>query len=85
MGQSCEDLFTLSKLPKLQGAGGISIKDAEHIAHERIAEFYANRKETERQVAAEARNLQHLKRIINAAKINRSGGREPRQPCSNII
>ena len=54
----------MSELPRLRGAGSVSPKDAERIAHERYAEFDAKRKEAERQVAAETGDIEELKRIV---------------------
>ena len=66
--QALEDLLAMSELPKLRGAGSISSKDAERVVHERYAEFDAKQKEAERQVAAEASDLEELKRIADATK-----------------
>ena len=62
--QALEDLLAMSELPKLRGAGSVSTTDAERVAHERYAELDANRKEAERQVAAEAGDVEELKRIV---------------------
>ena len=51
--QALDNILALRGSPKLQGAGGISAKDAERIAHERCAEFDSKRKEAERRVANE--------------------------------
>ena len=72
-GQVLDDILALSELPKLRGAGSVSAKDAERIAHERYTEFDAKRKEAERQVAAEAGDLEELKRIADAAKLGKKG------------
>ena len=66
--QALEDILALSELPKLRGAGNVSAKDAKRMANERYAEFDDKRKEAERQVAAEARNLEEMKRIADAAQ-----------------
>ena len=66
--QALEDLLAMSELPKLRGAGSVSATGAERVVHERYAEFEAKRKEAERQVAAEASDLEELKRIADATK-----------------
>lgn len=60
-----------NELPLLQGAGKISAKQAERIAHERYALFDATRREVERRVSEEADELEELKRI--AAKTQAKG------------
>ena len=66
--QALEDFLASNQLPKLRGAGGVSAKDAERIAHERYTEFDTKRKEAEKQAAAETGDLEELKRIADVAK-----------------
>ena len=66
--QALEEFLVLSDLPKLRGAGSVSAKDAERIAHERYAEFDSKRKKAERQVTAEAGDLEELQCIAEATK-----------------
>ena len=76
--QVLEDFLTSNELPKLQGAGSVSSKEAQRIAHERYTEFDAKRKEAERRAAAEVGDLEELKRIADAAKAgkkDRAGGK----------
>ena len=76
--QVLERFLSSNELPKLRGAGGVSAKDAERIAHERYTEFDAKRKEAEKQVADETEDLEELKRIADAAKAgekDRKGGK----------
>lgn len=65
------DFLASNELQKLQGAGTVSAKHAESIAHERYAEFDAKRKEAQKQATAEAGDLDDLKRIADAAKKGR--------------
>ena len=69
--QVLENFLASNELPKLRGAGSVSSKDAERIAHERYTEFDAKRKEAERQAAAEVDDLEELKRIADAAKLKK--------------
>ena len=78
--QALEDLLAMSELRRLRGTGSVSAAGAERIAHERYAEFDAKRKEADRQVAAEAGDLEELKRIAEASKAEkkeRKGGKTP--------
>ena len=68
-----EEILALSELPKLRGAGGVSVKAAERIAHERCAEFDAERREAERQATVQTGDLEELKRIADAATGRKSG------------
>ena len=77
--QALEDILALNELPRLQGAGGVSAKDAKRVADKRYAEFDAKRKEAERRVAAEAGDLEELKRIANATKLGTRAARVERQ------
>ena len=76
--QVLEDFLTSNELPKLQGAGSVSSKEAQRVAHERYTEFDTKRKEAERRAAAEVGDLEELKRIADAAKAgekDRAGGK----------
>ena len=70
--QALEDLLAMSELPKLRGAGSLSSKDTERVAHERYTAFDIRRKEAERQVATEAGELEELKRIADATKAGKN-------------
>ena len=72
--QVLDDILALSDLPNLRGAGSVSAKDAERIAHERYLEFDAKRKEAERRVADETEDLEELKRIADAARACKAKG-----------
>lgn len=61
------DVFLLSnELPRLQGAGLITVKDATRIAHDHYAEFDAGRKAVERKTGAD--DLIELERIAGAVR-----------------
>ena len=78
--RALEDFLVLNELPKLRGTGNVSATDAKRIAHEHYVGFDAKRREAERQIAAAEEDLDELKRIADATKTNRSGGRISRQP-----
>ncbi len=69
-----DGFLTSNELPKLHGAGSISAQDAERIAHDRYAAFDAKRKVAAQQAAAEAGDLEELKRIADGAKGRKKGG-----------
>lgn len=71
-----DTFLTSNELPKLQGAGTVSAKQAEQIAHDRYAAFDAKRKEAARQAAAEGNDLEELKRIADVAKVGTKGRRD---------
>jgi hypothetical protein len=63
------DTFLKSnELPLLRGPGGVSAKQAEHIAHQRYAAFDAERKKSEREAAAKVGELEELKAVADTAK-----------------
>lgn len=68
-----DSFLTSNELPKLQGAGTVSARQAERIAHDRYAKFDAKRKEASRRAAAEVDDLEELRRIADAAKVGRKG------------
>lgn len=75
--ESVLDTFlTANELPKLQGAGSVSAKQAEQIAHDRYAVFDARRKDAARQAAAEGGDLAELKRIADVVKVGKKGRRD---------
>ena len=57
-----------NELPKLQGAGSVSAKDAKRIAHEHYVEFDSKRKKTERRIVDDTEDLEELKRIAETAR-----------------
>lgn len=63
-----DTFLTSNELPRLQGAGSVSAKQAERIAHDRYAAFDAARRAAEAQAAAESDDLDELKRIADGAK-----------------
>ena len=71
-----DTFLTSNELPKLQGAGSISAESAKRIAHDRYDAFDAKRKEAARQAAAELDDLEELKRIADAAKVEKKGRRD---------
>ena len=71
-----DTFLTANELPKLQGAGTVSARQAEQIAHDRYAAFDAKRKEAARQAAAEANDLEELQRIADVAKVGKKGRRD---------
>lgn len=71
-----DNFLTSNELPKLHGAGSVSAKQAEKIAHDRYAAFDAKRKEVARQAAAEVDDLEELKRIADGAKAGKTGRRD---------
>ncbi len=71
-----DNFLTSNELPKLHGAGSVSAKQAEKIAHDRYAAFDAKRKEVARQAAADVDELEELKRIANGAKAGKTGRRD---------
>lgn len=68
-----DTFLTSNELPKLQGAGSISADAAKRIAHDRYDAFDAKRKDAARQAAAEVEDLEELKRIADAAKVEKKG------------
>ena len=71
-----DTFLTSNELPKLHGAGSVSAKQAEKIAHDRYAAFDAKRKEAARQAATEGDDLEELKRIADGAKAGKMGRRD---------
>ncbi|AOZ71323.1 hydroxyacid dehydrogenase (plasmid) [Rhodobacter xanthinilyticus] len=71
-----DSFLSANELPKLQGAGTVSARQAEQIAHDRYAAFDAKRKEAARQAAAEANDLEELQRIADVAKAGKRGRRD---------
>lgn len=70
-----DTFLTSNELPKLHGAGSVSAKQAEKIAHDRYAAFDAKRKEAARQ-AAEMDEIEELKRIADVAKAGKTGRKD---------
>lgn len=72
--ESVLDTFlTSNELPKLEGAGSISADAAKRIAHDRYQAFDARRKGSQKRAAAEAGDLDELKRIADATKVEKKG------------
>jgi len=65
--------LTSNELPKLQGAGTVSAKQAERIAHDSYAEFDARRKEVRKRMATKVNELDELKRIADVAGARKRG------------
>lgn len=63
------DTFLKSnELPSLRGAGSVSAKQAEQIAHDRYVAFDAARKKAEKEEAERTDELEELKRVVDTAK-----------------
>ncbi|SIS91585.1 virulence RhuM family protein [Phaeovulum vinaykumarii] len=71
-----DTFLSANELPKLHGAGTVSARQAEQIAHDRYAAFDAKRKEAARQAVAEANDLEELQRIADVAKVGKRGRRD---------
>ena len=71
-----DTFLTSNELPKLHGAGTVSAKQAEKIAHGRYAAFDAKRKDAARKAAIEVDDLEELKRIADGAKAGKTGRRD---------
>jgi len=69
-----DDFLTSNELPKLQGAGTVSARQARQISHERYAMFDERRKEAQRNANTGASDLKELKHIADAAKAWKKGG-----------
>ncbi len=66
--------LTSNELPRLQGAGSVSAKQAERIAHDRYAAFDEKRKAAQALAASKTDELEELKRIADGAKAGKKGG-----------
>jgi len=68
-----DDFLTSNELPKLQGAGTVSARQAKQIADERYAIFDERRKEAQRNNDTGASDLKELRQIADAAKAWKKG------------
>lgn len=68
-----DTFLTSNELPRLQGAGSVSAKQAERIAHDRYAIFDEARKAAQALAASETDELEELKRIADGAKGRKKG------------
>ncbi|CAM5557680.1 hypothetical protein FALB51S_00143 [Frigidibacter albus] len=68
-----DTFLTSNELPRLQGAGSVSAKQAERIAHDRYAAFDEKRKAAQALAASETDELEELKRIADATKGRTNG------------
>ena len=68
-----DTFLTSNELPRLQGAGSVSAKQAERIAHDRYAAFDEKRKAAQALAASETDELEELKRIADGAKGRKKG------------
>lgn len=71
-----DTFLSSNELPRLQGAGSVSAKQAERIAHDRYAAFDEKRKAAQALAASETDELEELKRIADATKGRKKGGRD---------
>jgi hypothetical protein len=69
-----DTFLTSNELPRLQGAGSVSAKQAERIAHDRYDAFDKARKAAQALAASESDELEELKRIADGAKGRKKGG-----------
>ena len=68
-----DTFLTSNELPKLDGAGRVSARQAQRIAHERYETFDAKRKAAQKAAANETDEIEELKRIADAAKAGKKG------------
>jgi len=71
-----DTFLTSNELPRLQGAGSVSAKQAERIAHDRYDAFDKARKAAQALAVSETDELEELKRIADGAKGRKKGGRD---------
>lgn len=71
-----DTFLTSNELPRLQGAGSVSAKQAERIAHDRYDAFDKARKAAQALAASETDELDELKRIADSTKGRKKGGRD---------
>jgi hypothetical protein len=69
-----DTFLTSNELPRLQGAGSVSAKQAEQIAHDRYDAFDKARKAAQALAASETDELDELKRIADSTKGRKKGG-----------
>ena len=69
-----DSFLTSNELPKLDGAGSITAKQAQTIAHARYETFDAKRKAARKGAAEETDEIEELKRIADVAKAGKKGG-----------
>lgn len=69
-----DSFLTSNELPKLDGAGSITSRQAQTIAHERYETFDAKRKAARKAAVEETDEIEELKRIADAAKAGKKGG-----------
>lgn len=63
-----ETFLKSNELPLLRGAGSVSARAAEQLAHQHYAEFDAKRNDAERAAAEQVDELDELKRVADTAK-----------------